>query len=106
MSPRISCYGRSGKRDLTTFVVTETMHESKRSMFMNADAVGLLPGGAAPRRVLREVLHGASCAATTSPFYLLDIKGYWQPLVALIDHGDRAGLREPSLNGYIETSPT
>jgi TIGR00730 family protein len=36
-----------GKRDLTTFVVTETMHERKKVMFMNADAVVVLPGGAA-----------------------------------------------------------
>jgi predicted Rossmann-fold nucleotide-binding protein len=35
-----------GKRDLSTFVVTETMHERKKVMFMNADAVVVLPGGA------------------------------------------------------------
>jgi predicted Rossmann-fold nucleotide-binding protein len=35
-----------GKRDLTTFVVTETMHERKKVMFMNADAIVMLPGGA------------------------------------------------------------
>ena len=36
-----------GKRDLDQFVITETMHERKKVMFMNADAVVVLPGGAA-----------------------------------------------------------
>ena len=35
-----------GKRDLSTFIVTETMHERKKVMLMNADAVVVLPGGA------------------------------------------------------------
>jgi len=35
-----------GKRDLDTFVITETMHERKKVMLMNADAVVVLPGGA------------------------------------------------------------
>ncbi len=38
-----------GKRDLTRFVVTETMHERKKVMFMNADAIVMLPGGAGSR---------------------------------------------------------
>ena len=28
-----------GKRDLTTFVITEDMHERKKVMFMNSDAI-------------------------------------------------------------------
>jgi uncharacterized protein (TIGR00730 family) len=35
-----------GKRDLSTFVVTENMHERKKVMFMNSDAIVVLPGGA------------------------------------------------------------
>ncbi len=36
-----------GKRDLTRYVVTEDMHERKKVMFMNSDAVVVLPGGRA-----------------------------------------------------------
>ena len=35
-----------GKTDLTTFIVTETMHERKKVMLMNAQAVVVLPGTA------------------------------------------------------------
>jgi uncharacterized protein (TIGR00730 family) len=34
-----------GKPDLSAYVVTENMHERKKIMFMNADAVIALPGG-------------------------------------------------------------
>ena len=33
-----------GKRDVTQFVITEDMHERKKVMFMNSDAVVVLPG--------------------------------------------------------------
>jgi len=94
-----------GKRDLTTFVVTETMHERKKVMFMNADAVVVLPGGAGSLDEFFEVLTWRQLGLHDKPIYLLDIKGYWQPLVALIDHVIAQGFAEPSLKGYIETVP-
>ena len=45
-----------GKTDLTRYVVTETMHERKKVMFMNADAIVVLPGGAGSLDELFEVL--------------------------------------------------
>jgi uncharacterized protein (TIGR00730 family) len=94
-----------GKRDLTTFVVTETMHERKKVMFMNADAVVVLPGGAGSLDEFFEVLTWRQLGLHDKPIYLLDIKGYWQPLVALIDHVIAQGFAEPSLKGYLETVP-
>ena len=35
-----------GKRDLNKFVITENMHERKKVMYMNSDAIVVLPGGA------------------------------------------------------------
>jgi hypothetical protein len=34
-----------GKRDLGLLVITENMHERKKVMFMNSDAIVVLPGG-------------------------------------------------------------
>ena len=45
-----------GKTDLTTYIVTETMHERKKVMFMNCDAVVVLPGGAGSLDELFEAL--------------------------------------------------
>ena len=91
-----------GKRDLTTFVVTETMHERKKVMFMNADAVAVLPGGAGSLDELFEVLTWRQLGLHAKPIYLVDINGYWQPLLALIDHVIAQGFADASLRGFIE----
>ncbi len=75
-----------GKRDLSQFVITENMHERKKVMFMNADAIVTLPGGAGSLDELFEVLTWRQLGLHRKPIYLLDINGYWQPLLALISH--------------------
>ena len=45
-----------GKTDLTTFIVTETMHERKKVMMTNVPAVVVLPGGAGSLDELFEAL--------------------------------------------------
>ena len=67
-------------------VITETMHERKKVMFMNADAVAVLPGGAGSLDEFFEVLTWAQLGLHSKPIVLLDVNSYWQPLVGLIDH--------------------
>lgn len=86
-----------GKRDLSTFVVTETMHERKKVMLMNADAVVLLPGGAGSLDEFFEVLTWAQLGLHAKPVILLDVADYWQPLLALLDHVIDQGFADPSL---------
>lgn len=93
-----------GKRDLNTFVVTETMHERKKVMLMNADAVVLLPGGAGSLDEFFEVLTWAQLGLHDKPVILLDIDGYWQPLLALLDHVIDQGFADPSLRGIWDTA--
>ncbi len=90
-----------GKRDLTAFVVTENMHERKKVMYMNSDAIVVLPGGAGSLDELFEVLTWRQLGLHDKPIYLLDINGYWQPLLALIDHIIGQGFAETDLRGYF-----
>lgn len=89
-----------GKRDLSTFVVTETMHERKKVMLMNADAVVLLPGGAGSLDEFFEVLTWAQLGLHTKPVILLNVAGYWDPLLVLLDHVIDQGFAEPSLREF------
>ena len=93
-----------GKSDLTTYVVTETMHERKKVMFMNADAVIVLPGGAGSLDEFFEVLTWRQLGLHTKPIVLLDADGYWQPLVALIDHVVAERFADPSLRAMVEVA--
>ena len=90
-----------GKRDLTTFVVTEDMHERKKVMFMNSDAIVVLPGGAGSLDEFFEVLTWAQIGLHRKPIFLLSTEGYWQPLIALLDHIVDQGFADPSVKGLI-----
>lgn len=95
-----------GKADLTAYVVTETMHERKKVMFMNAHAVVVLPGGAGSLDEFFEVLTWAQLGLHDKPIILLNTQGYWDPLLALIDHVIAQGFADPSLRALVTVMPT
>ncbi len=93
-----------GKRDLTRFIITENMHERKKVMFMNADAIVTLPGGAGSLDEFFEVLTWAQLGVHNKPIYLMNIAGYWDPLLALIDHQVKKGFADPSLKELFQVT--
>jgi uncharacterized protein (TIGR00730 family) len=94
-----------GKRDLSTFIVTETMHERKKVMFMNADAIVMLPGGAGSLDEFFEVLTWRQLGLHEKPILLLDTADYWGPLRALVEHVIAQGFAEASLLTYFRSLP-
>ncbi|MDF1856077.1 TIGR00730 family Rossman fold protein [Pseudooceanicola sp.] len=92
-----------GKRDLTRFVITETMHERKKVMFMNSDALVVLPGGAGSLDEFFEVLTWRQLGLHDKPIVLLNIDDYWQPLRALIDHVIAEGFADASLSTLVQS---
>jgi len=101
--PQHLLHAEVGKQDLTAFIVTETMHERKKVMFMNCDAVVVLPGGAGSLDEFFEVLTWAQLGLHSKPIILLNIDGYWDPLTALLDHVVAQGFADKSLLDFIET---
>jgi uncharacterized protein (TIGR00730 family) len=95
-----------GRRDLSQFVVTETMHERKKVMFMNSDAILVLPGGAGSLDEFFEVVTWAQLGLHGRKIVLLDVDGYWQPLAALLDHVIAEGFAEPGLRTLYDISQT
>lgn len=94
-----------GRREVTQFVVTEDMHERKKVMFMNSDAVVVLPGGAGSLDEFFEVLTWRQIGLHGKPIFLLDVNGYWQPLAALIDHVIAQGFADAGLRDYFALVP-
>ncbi|MEL6450840.1 MAG: TIGR00730 family Rossman fold protein [Pseudomonadota bacterium] len=95
-----------GKTDLTRYVVTETMHERKKVMFMNCDAVVVLPGGAGSLDELFEAVTWRQLGLHTKPVFLVNTNGYWQPLIALLDHVVAEGFAEDSLRRFVTVVDT
>ncbi|MCG6884111.1 MAG: TIGR00730 family Rossman fold protein [Silicimonas sp.] len=93
--------GRFGHR-----IVTETMHERKKVMFMNSDAVAVLPGGAGSLDEFFEVLTWAQLELHKKPIYLVNTNGYWSPLTQLIDHVITEGFADPGLKALFKVVET
>lgn len=93
-----------GKCDLSTFVVTETMHERKKVMFMNCDAIVVLPGGAGSLDEFFEVLTWRQIGLHEKPIVVLNTEGYWDPLIATIERIIAEGFAAPSLREFVSVA--
>ena len=94
-----------GRAGLSQMILTENMHERKKVMFMNSDAVVVLPGGAGSLDEFFEVLTWRQIGLHEKPIFLLNVAGYWNPLLALIDHVIAEGFADVTLAGYTAVVP-
>jgi hypothetical protein len=81
-----------GHRGLTELHVVASMHERKAKMAELADAFVALPGGMGTLEELTEVLTWAQLGLHAKPCGLLDVGGYFAPLVAFFDHAVEEGF--------------
>jgi uncharacterized protein (TIGR00730 family) len=93
-----------GYRDLTAFIVTDTMHERKKIMFANAEATVVLPGGPGTLDEMFEVLTWRQLGLHDKPLYLMNVNGYWDPFLALIDHVIGRGFASDTLRGFMSVT--
>ena len=63
-----------GKRDVDRFIITDDMHSRKKLMFINSDAVVLLPGGAGSLDEFFEVLTWAQLGLHNRPIIVANIE--------------------------------
>lgn len=85
-----------GHGAVSELVVTDSMHERKAAMYDRADAFVVLPGGLGTLDETLEVLTWSQLRLSTKPVILVDVEGYWQPLLALIEHTIEAGFTRPA----------
>jgi len=95
-----------GKTDLSTFIVTENMHERKKVMFMNCDAVVLMPGGAGSLDEFFEVLTWRQLGLHSKPVIILNVAGYWDPLLKLAEHFIAEEFADPSIRDFYTVQTT
>jgi len=78
-------------------VVTRDMHERKQLMFEHADAFVALPGGVGTLEEVIEQMTWAQLGRHKKPILLANIKGFWDPLCALLDHMETLEFIRPGL---------
>jgi uncharacterized protein (TIGR00730 family) len=85
------------RRTSQELIVTRDMHERKRLMFERADGFVALPGGIGTLEELVEQLTWAQLGRHKKPILLANINGYWDPLLALVEHMREQEFMPPSL---------
>jgi uncharacterized protein (TIGR00730 family) len=81
---------------LTELLVVETMHQRKALMAERADAFIALPGGYGTGDELFEILTWAQLGFHARPIGLLNTAGYFDPLLAWLDHMVREDFLRPN----------
>ena len=93
--PRALMERELGHRAIGDLRVVGSMHERKALMADLSDAFIAAPGGIGTLEELVEVYTWLQLGLHDKPLGLLDVGGYWQPLVVWLDHAVEAGfLRE------------
>lgn len=86
---------------LTEVHHTASMAERKHLMFEKADAFLTLPGGFGTLDELFEALTATQLGLHRKPVGLLDVDGYFAPLLTWIERGLRDGFVPPHLAGAL-----
>lgn len=71
---------------VTELVVVESLHERKAAMAERSDAFIALPGGAGTLDELFEAWTWQQLGVHRKPVGLLEVDGFWAPLLAALDH--------------------
>lgn len=77
---------------LTRLDVVESMHQRKYRLAEKADAFIALPGGYGTFEEFFEILTWAQIGLHQKPIGLLNARGYFQPLLAMIEHARSEGF--------------
>ena len=86
-------------RGVTRLEIVDSMHERKQRMFELSDGFIALPGGFGTLDEMFEMLTWRQLGLGNKPCAFLDVGGFWQPLMAMLDtmvrerflHADQRG---------------
>ncbi|MEK8030782.1 TIGR00730 family Rossman fold protein [Ideonella sp. DXS29W] len=90
-----------GHRGVTELHVVQTMHERKKLMAELADGFVALPGGIGTFEELFEVWTWRHLGYHDQPIGLLNIAGFYDPLLAFMHHTQQAGFVDEEQQGML-----
>ena len=90
---------------LTDLRVVETLHERKADMAASSDGFIALPGGLGTLEELAEVASWAQLGLHTKPIGLLGPAGYWDALLAWLDHAVAEGFIAQGHRELVDLDP-
>jgi uncharacterized protein (TIGR00730 family) len=86
---------------LTRLDVTDSMHERKATMAAASDGVVMLPGGLGTLDEFFEAATWTQLGIQRTPCGILNIQGFFDPLIALLDHATGERFLRPEHRASI-----
>ena len=86
---------------LSELIVVDTMHERKAAMAKRAQCYIALPGGLGTLEELSESLSWAQLGFHAQPLFLLNMRGYFDPLLLFIDHCINQGFAAAADQAFL-----
>ena len=93
-----------GHDHLTELLIVDSMHERKLAMADRADAFIALPGGVGTFEELFEAITWTQLGIHDKPVGLLDVAGFYTPLLAFLDQTVERGFLRPGHRDMITSS--
>ncbi len=100
--PRSMVERELAHRQLTELHVVETMHQRKAMMADRSDGFAALPGGFGTADELFEILTWAQLGLHTKPIGILNIAGFFDPLLAWVDQCVNQGFLRAEHRGLLQ----
>ena len=91
---------------LTKLHVVTDMHERKALMSSLADGFIALPGGFGTFEELFEVITWGQLGLQQKPIGLVNVEGFFDPVLELMDHAIREGFVRPEQRHLLVSSPS
>ncbi len=82
--------------------IVGSMHERKQLMFELSDGFAVLPGGLGTLDETFEMVTWSQLGLHDKPIVLVDLDGYWGPLLALLEAMVAAGFARPENAAILE----
>ena len=102
--PQKLCDLEVGHTGLTELFVVDSMHARKMLMAQLADAFIALPGGIGTLEELFEAVTWCQLGYHQKPVGLLDVAGYYAPLLTFIDQASAAGFIRPMYRPILQSA--
>ncbi len=91
---------------LTELIITETMHDRKKILYEKGDAALVLPGGMGTLDELFEMLTWNNLKIHNMKVFLLNIDGFYDTLIHLLDKMDTDGFMYDNWKDRIIVCPS
>ena len=92
---------REGHLDKVEVRIVDSMSTRKKQLIEESDAYIILPGGTGTLEEVFDVVSRQQLGLHDKPIAFLDIDGFWQPLIELINHTVTEGFSPQSIADHM-----